>query len=224
MLGVRRLVFEGGEPTLRDDLQEMVDSAHAANMDVTIATNGTRSLAGYSPDRFFISVDGLEDVHDSLRGKGTTQKLLKNIKTTEVEKVAIVSVSMRNFHQIEKILGHYGRLFDGFWFSFIYDYDGRNKIMLNTSQKREAARRILSLSNKYPVINRQSYLRSVGNNRRCRDWLLCTVTSNGEIHRGCIIRESGSCNHEQCELACYREYSDVIEKQFALHHLPGFNK
>jgi MoaA/NifB/PqqE/SkfB family radical SAM enzyme len=222
VLGVRHLVFEGGEPTLRVDLTELVEFAQSKDMIVTIATNCTRPLNDYSPDRFLVSVDGLEETHDSLRRKGTFKKLLENIETTNIEKTALVSLSKINFAQIEDILDRFDKIFDGFWFSFVYDYNDKEKIMLSAKEKQQAAQKILSLLHRYPIINKPSYLKNVSKKRVCRDWLLYTVTADGKIHPGCMVDTVDSCRCDDCELACHREFSDFLEPKYFLHHLLDF--
>ena len=173
---------------------------------------------------FFSISDGLEETHDSLRGKGAFKKLLENIGTTDIEKTALVSLSKINVEQIEDILVYFKDIFDDFWFSFVYDYEDKDKIMLDNIEKRKAAKQVLSLMNKYPIINKPSYLKNVGNNRVCRDWLLYTVTSDGEIHPGCMVDAVDSCRCEECELACHREFSDFLELKYFPYHLFDFLK
>src|SRR4030042_893767 len=67
--GARHLVLEGGEPTLREDLPEIIGHARKRGMRTTLATSATRDLFAYLPDRFLVSVDGLPENHDRLRGE-----------------------------------------------------------------------------------------------------------------------------------------------------------
>lgn len=75
----------GGEPFVRTDLEDIL--AHAARRDlfVTLTTNGTlvsparaARVAAIPPEKLHVnvSVDGLPDVHDAVRGKGSFKRTL----------------------------------------------------------------------------------------------------------------------------------------------------
>ncbi|MCI5178752.1 MAG: radical SAM protein [Candidatus Electrothrix sp. AW3_4] len=209
--GVKFLVFEGGEPTLREDLQELIEFGQSLGMLTLVVTNCTHSLRDYSPEMFLISLDGLQEEHDILRGKGTFDLVLKNLPTTNVHKRALISLSHRNIHQLEAMLDFFAPLVDSFWFSFVYDYQTReSNAALHSEEKKVAALKIVSLWKKYPIANSLSYLKKIGSDRPCRDWLLSTVTSDGTVHSGCMIATLEQCRCEDCELACHRELSDTI--------------
>jgi MoaA/NifB/PqqE/SkfB family radical SAM enzyme len=223
-LGARHLVMEGGEPTLRDDLQELISFARGLGMKVTVATNCTRPLDRYSPDRYLVSIDGLEEIHDHLRGPGAFKRLIKNLPTAKAERIALVSLSKENADQIEDVLSFFSGRVEGFWFSFVYDYGGKESLSLGAPGKKKAAAEILGLFKRYPIINKPSYLNRVGTSRECRDWLLYTVTADGVIHKGCMIEAIDECRCDQCELACHREFSDFIDPRLYSYHLWNYLK
>ncbi len=66
----------GGDPLLRKDLIEVGRKYFRVNI---VVTNGTFPLPNWQDAMFHISVDGTEDYHDDIRGKGVYQKLKKNI-------------------------------------------------------------------------------------------------------------------------------------------------
>lgn len=222
--GARHLVLEGGEPTLRDDLQELIDFGRSKGLKVTVATNCINSLDKYSPDRFLVSVDGMEDVHDRLRGRGAFKRLLENLPTAKGPMIALVSLSQENVNQIKDILSFFSTRLDGFWFSFVYDYEGNEKIALTADEKKRAGAEILGLKKDYPIINLPSYLERVGTPRKCNDWLLVTVTADGAIHPGCMIEAVEQERCDDCELACHREFSDFVEPRLYPNHLRNYLK
>jgi len=82
--GIGEVLFTGGEPFLRDDIYELCSYAAQKGMRSVITTNGTlldeaacRRLAGCGAGHLHFSLDGLEDTHDSLRGKGTFAAVVK---------------------------------------------------------------------------------------------------------------------------------------------------
>ena len=137
-----------------------------------------------------VSIDGLRDAHDRLRGKGTFNRVVENLSTTTVHKRALISLSRGNIHQLEDILAFFAPLVNSFWFSFVYDYHTREShAALSSEEKKVAATKILSLWKTYPIANSLSYLNNIGSHRQCRDWLLSTVTSDGTVHSGCMITD-----------------------------------
>ncbi|MCP4674539.1 MAG: radical SAM protein [Deltaproteobacteria bacterium] len=208
--GVVHFVFEGGEPTLRDDLGELVDHAREVGGKVTLSTNGTRDLTGYNPNRFLISLDGLEKTHDSIRGDGAFTKMSANLPRVEHRKDALVTVSRLNYHEIPALMDPVMELFDGFWFSFIYDYDGSDPIGLTSEQMKRAGRKLLDLADRYPIINIPFSLSRVGTKRPCLHWLLTTVTPDGNEVGDCMIKALETYECDRCELSCHREVSDIV--------------
>jgi MoaA/NifB/PqqE/SkfB family radical SAM enzyme len=86
-LGVKHLILSGGEPLLRPDLAQIVAfaSQHINGM-VDIISNGVlleddriAQLIEARLNHITISLDGLQRVHNSIRGTGTFEKIEKNI-------------------------------------------------------------------------------------------------------------------------------------------------
>lgn len=66
----------GGEPLLRRQLIERGRELFKANR---VVTNGTLPLPDWPDVEFHISVDGTEELHDKVRGRGTFAKIKQNI-------------------------------------------------------------------------------------------------------------------------------------------------
>lgn len=82
MGGTKAVVLSGGEPLLHPDVEQVARSAKEAGMNVGIITNGTlldrdiaARLMGYV-DYIQISIDGLQDQHDRIRGPGSYRAAL----------------------------------------------------------------------------------------------------------------------------------------------------
>lgn len=77
----------GGEPLLRKDLAELLWYADRRGFHVSLTTNGTllrgrriRELAPIPKLAINVSVDGLRDSHDHIRGKGTFDRIVANLE------------------------------------------------------------------------------------------------------------------------------------------------
>jgi MoaA/NifB/PqqE/SkfB family radical SAM enzyme len=66
----------GGEPTLREDVIKLADRYFPL---MTIISNGQIKVKeNYKSARIHVSIDGLEDENDYIRGKGSFQKIVDN--------------------------------------------------------------------------------------------------------------------------------------------------
>lgn len=113
---VMTLGFTGGEPLLRNDLEELAKYAMDKGLIVTLSTNGTlvtRSRAQRLVNSFqsiSISIDGLSDTHDRVRGKkGAYDKAIQGLKhlTATNPRACAIGVNFvlnkLNFQELRKV-------------------------------------------------------------------------------------------------------------------------
>ena len=114
-LGLRRIVFSGGEPILRTDLEEICRIFSKNGVKQTLLTNGVLVkkkidiLAPYL-DELIISIDGAApETHDSIRGVNSLNLIIEGIKHTQ-ENFPALNISFRtvlqknNFHELNDII------------------------------------------------------------------------------------------------------------------------
>ena len=86
--GVRTIQLSGGEPTLREDILEVVRHAVSRIPFVNLTTNGTRvdldfleGLVRARPNLLWLSLDATGSVHDEIRGvPGTYERVLRGMR------------------------------------------------------------------------------------------------------------------------------------------------
>jgi len=86
-LGLKTLHFSGGEPTLHEGLEKMVETAAESSICTRIITNGYNldykricRLRDYGLNSFMFSIDGLQSIHNRLRGKNDSyQRVLQAV-------------------------------------------------------------------------------------------------------------------------------------------------
>ncbi len=78
----------GGEPLLREDLLDVINETRARGFDIFLLTNGTlisgqmaKSLAEAGVKGVQVSLEGPEEIHDSIRGAGSFAKTMRGVKT-----------------------------------------------------------------------------------------------------------------------------------------------
>ncbi|MFX1586762.1 MAG: radical SAM protein [Promethearchaeota archaeon] len=108
------LVFFGGEPLLREDVFDLMRYALKKQINVAIASNGTlidsqmaKKLKDIGVGYVQVSIDGLKDVHEQIRGSGTFEKTISAIKNCINEGLYTcigTTITKLNVHQIYDIV------------------------------------------------------------------------------------------------------------------------
>lgn len=116
-MGSPILAIGGGEPLIRKDIFEVVGYARGNNLPVSIVTNGTlltrriaEKLNSLSLTSVTVSVDGLEENHDFVRGNGNFGKTVEGIKIlrkyVSTSRLSIrMVVNARNIKDCSRIIG-----------------------------------------------------------------------------------------------------------------------
>ncbi len=83
----KRVVLTGGEPFKREDINDIVDEIKNNEFRTLINSNGLlisqnhiERLKGYDGLQICISLDGLKESHEKIRGKGTYEPTLESLK------------------------------------------------------------------------------------------------------------------------------------------------
>jgi Predicted Fe-S oxidoreductases len=105
--GTYLLMLSGGEPLVREDIVEL--AAHAAGCGLTVAMSSNGSLLPQRQeilrhlDYVTISLDGLRDVHDSARGKGTFDLALAGIQAAKAAGAQVITTTTLGLHNIDRL-------------------------------------------------------------------------------------------------------------------------
>lgn len=112
-LGVMDVTLAGGEPFIREDLPELVQSIVHNHMRFAILSNGTliddeiaAFIAGTGRCKHVqVSVDGsCPETHDACRGKGSFERAIRGIRTLQrhgVRATVRVTIHRHNVHDLE---------------------------------------------------------------------------------------------------------------------------
>jgi len=204
--GVRIFVLEGGEPTLRRDLQALIDYIHGCRNAYTIlATNGVGHIWNFRPRAFTISVDGPELIHDAVRGPGTFRRILKNLRCRSRDQwvASITVISRHNYEHIEQMVEELAPLVDTFMFTMLYPYKNAAALALSPDEVKRVKQRLISLTREYPVFNTRKQLSKNAGEWTCYDYLTASVDYTGKIRNGCFVDHVEPRDCSKCELACY---------------------
>ena len=106
-----QVLLTGGEPLLHERFEEIVCICLENFKYVAVNTNGLllnqNEIVKNSRIHYQISLDGEEIEHDNLRGEGTYEKILSNLKMLDKNKISynVASViNKSNYNEIEKLI------------------------------------------------------------------------------------------------------------------------
>jgi len=221
--GVRIVIFEGGEPLMwKDpaagrDISDLIAKAKEKFFYTCITTNGTMPLEGIDPDIVFISIDGLKETHDSIRGK-SFDMIMANIGKYRQKKIIVnTCISRSNFMEIPQLVRFLEGKVYGITIQFFYPYQKVENLSLNTVQKKQVLEELISLKRKgFSILDSYSCLKKMQDNSwRCHDFLIASVEPDGTIIHGCYLKERVekiSCAH--CGFAAHCEVSMAYDLDF----------
>lgn len=213
--GVKIFVLEGGEPTLRADLAELITYVHDRGGHTIVATNGTGTMWRFTPTAFTVSIDGPERLHDAVRGRGTYRHIMTNLSQRKKQRVVSITVITRdNRNALEEMANEIERYVDAMLFTFVYPYQTVAAETLTHAQVRETKQRLLTMKRKFRILNPASHLRAETGAKPCYDWLAVTVNAEGKTEEGCFVQHVEPKDCSRCELGCFQVISSFHQFNF----------
>jgi MoaA/NifB/PqqE/SkfB family radical SAM enzyme len=95
-LGIRAVLLVGGEPALRPDVLMLADKIFPF---VYVITNGTIKISEKFNHRLFVSLDGLPNTTDYIRGNDVFSKVMKNY-SGDRRVIINMTLTTRNFNDL----------------------------------------------------------------------------------------------------------------------------
>jgi len=246
--GACAIAFEGGEPLLRKDLGEILAFSRSLPLQTSLITNGTLleskidEIAKYINGGIYVSIDGLEKTHDSIRGvSGCFRKAIQGIiKASKKVPVAInTTIIAENVHEIEDLVKLAKELDIKIALAVAYEYSETKTNTPATLEIKGIAEKLVELKKRgYPLINSISYFKVIAKEKKwaCKPWLTINVSPEGSLVLPCYVRneyaktvsvlktdiknaisefnwkETQKC--QECNLHCYVEPSLALSHDF----------
>jgi MoaA/NifB/PqqE/SkfB family radical SAM enzyme len=186
--GIRILFFCGGETTLWSDgrwtLHDLVAAAWKTGFYVVnVVTNGTLTLDLPDVSVAMLSLDGLRENHDRIRGEGVFDRVMANLETADGTNIcvytAINNVNLGDIEGLCRLASEHPSL-RSISFNLHTPYPGTEHLALSGLQKAQAVGTILRMKRAgYPVFNLDRSLAAYlegGWKRPCRQ---CIVSEGG---------------------------------------------
>lgn len=216
-IGVRILYLQGGEiMTWRDgkmDANDVVRRAHDIGFfKVASVTNGTIGLP-IEADMIWISLDGSEKVHNSIRGPQAFARMMQNVRESQHRHLIFnMTINRLNACDVEAVAEMADNIAQirGVSFNFHTPYAGVEDLCLSLEERTTVIDRIIHMKEQHlPVLNTKAGLKAMQRNRWRRPIPIIQLVEKGKIYECCWGRdEPGVC--ERCGYGIIAELSQVM--------------
>ncbi|MDR1793202.1 MAG: radical SAM protein [Bacteroidales bacterium] len=204
-LGARFVDFEGGEPFLWSDGNFTVNdlcilAKSIGFFSTTITTNAQMPFSHCKADSIWVSMDGLEEFHETIRGKGTFEKLLENLNACDHPHVSInMVINKLNYTNVEQTI-HFAKNhphIEKISLNFHTPYHGTEDLFIDDWNLRaQIIDKIISLKKSgFPVMNSISGLKLMKTNQfKKQCWVSNFILSDGSRYKECPGKTANICD------------------------------
>jgi MoaA/NifB/PqqE/SkfB family radical SAM enzyme len=146
---VMSISLTGGEPLLRPDVIEAIIGELKWRY-VTVVTNGTLPLVDFGVG-YFISIDGTEEVHNTIRGMKIYQKIKLNVIGHSENVVINMTVNRLNYECVEDVVREWHGFARALTFQFHTPFSYDDELWLPYGNLRNnTIDRLLRIKENYP--------------------------------------------------------------------------
>ena len=203
-LGSRFVDFEGGEPFLWEDQGRRVDdlcelARKIGFFSCTITTNAQLPFPNSKADSIWVSLDGVGEYHERVRGKGTFERLEKNVAASGHPALsANMAINTLNVDSVEAAIKYVkdSPYFQKISLNFHTPFPGTESLALSLEKRKEVIDLIISYKKKhYPIMNSISglkYMRDLNFKKVC--WMSNFIFTDGTSCPECAGSVSGVCD------------------------------
>ena len=203
-LGSRFVDFEGGEPFLWEDQGRRVDdlcelARKIGFFSCTITTNAQLPFPNSKADSIWVSLDGVGEYHERVRGKGTFERLEKNVAASGHPALsANMAINTLNVDSVEAAIKYVkdSPYFQKISLNFHTPFPGTESLALSPEKRKEVIDLIISYKKKhYPIMNSISglkYMRDLNFKKVC--WMSNFIFTDGTRCPECAGSVSGVCD------------------------------
>ena len=172
-LGSRFIDLEGGEPTLwKQDgrtINDLIDAAlEIGFFSITVTTNAQQDFSWIHPQSIWVSMDGIGEYHDRIRGEGTFVRLEKHIAASGFKHICVnMVVNALNYESLDAAMEYAKNspYIEQISINFHTPYPGTEYLKLPTEKEIELIDKVLDYKRRgYPIMNSRSGLKLMKRN------------------------------------------------------------
>jgi radical SAM family uncharacterized protein len=199
--GVSFMGYEGGEPLLRGDIGQILEESYR-RFHTSMVTNGWLLKTKLKDieenlNYMFVSLDGIGDVHDKLRGvSGSFRKAVDGIEAARERIPMSISstITKENMDQAEALVRLAVKLGVSINFQIAYDYSTAEQMSPEQNQLRKTIELLRNFKDAgYPILNTREYFDAIinswfeGQKWKCKPWLTINVDPTGGVVQPCYV-------------------------------------
>ena len=216
--GARFVDFEGGEPVLWTEGEKTVNDLIITAKKIgffscTVTTNAQLPFNDSIADSIWVSLDGIGEVHDAIRGEGAFAELEKNISQCGHRKVNVnMVINSQNYSNVVQTIEYvknnpHIKLIS---LNFHTPYLGTEPLFLDWEKRTEVIDKILRMKKSgYPIMNSKSGLRLMKhNNFKKQCWVSNFIMVDGTRLDECNGKSAGIC--DKCGYGMASEMKSVF--------------
>jgi MoaA/NifB/PqqE/SkfB family radical SAM enzyme len=172
-LGSRFIDLEGGEPTLWNQdgrtINDLIDAAlEIGFFSITVTTNAQQDFSWIHPQSIWVSMDGVGEYHDKIRGEGAFARLEKYISTSGFKHICVnMVVNALNYESLDAAMEYAKNspYIEQISINFHTPYPGTEYLKLPTEKEIELIDKVLDYKRRgYPIMNSRSGLKLMKRN------------------------------------------------------------
>lgn len=219
-LGSRFVDFEGGEPFIWHDGDKTVDdlcdlAKQIGFFSCTITTNAQKPFPGSHADSIWVSMDGVGEVHERVRGEGTFARLEKNIAGCGHKALSVnMAINVLNYDNVATAIEYAAQNphIKSISLNFHTPFPGTEHMAIDQALRAQIIDMIIDYKKKgYPIMNSVAGLRKMKTldfKKRC--WMTNFIYTDGTRKDQCAGSEiPGVC--DRCGFCMAGEEAGVFE-------------
>ena len=216
--GSRFVDFEGGEPTLWKDGDKSINdlirlAKQIGFFSCTLTTNAWNPFSGCEADSIWVSMDGVGEVHDNIRGKGSFERLEAHIAQSKHQAVSVnMVINNQNYTDVTNVIQYVrdNPYIQSVSLNFHTPYVGTEHLFLDWEKRSEVVNEIVRMKkNAYPIMNSLSGLKLMKhNNFKKQCWVTNFIMADGIRLDECTGKYANIC--AQCGYGMAAEMKSVF--------------
>lgn len=202
--GSRFVDFEGGEPFIWEDngkrIDDLIDLAKSIGFfSCTITTNAQRPFVNSRADSIWVSLDGVGEWHEKVRGEGTFAKLEKNIASCNHKALSVnMAINTLNHDGVAQTIEYAKQnpYIKSISLNFHTPFEGTEYLALDMERRAEIIDLIIDYKKKgYPIMNSIPGLKKMKKlDFKTECWVTNFIFSDGSKTAQCIGFEQEVCD------------------------------
>ncbi|MDO8507021.1 MAG: radical SAM protein [bacterium] len=169
-LGTEKVIFSGGEPTLKDQFDELIVHVGKRGLKYAFITNGyelpdtiASTISKHRPYAVGVSIDGMEGVHNQIRRKkdswSRALETIRGVKNLGIQVCVVTTVSRHNLSELDLLADFLSKEVDSWQIQLATPFGRmakREDALLSEDEFTALCRRIIIYRHVYPELNIQA--------------------------------------------------------------------